>query len=147
MLHGFGEISNLALLAGLLLCWASPEQRQLKHQIEQGPDLALHPSPVRPSSAELCRTLRLFASSSAPPLLGLCRAVSARELFARYGCTERLYNDAFNPMLLVGLFAPGEQCSAAAALGMLYYFILAHQVSEGAFPWPDLLVIFEMPGK
>eukprot|EP00899_Mesostigma_viride_P028712 jgi/Mesvir1/9025/Mv21309-RA.2 len=27
----------------------------------------------------------------------------------------------------VGLFAPGEQCSAAAALGMLYYFILAHQ--------------------
>ena len=30
-------------------------------------------------------------------------------------------------MLLVGLFAPGEQCSAAAALGMLYYFILAHQ--------------------
>jgi uncharacterized protein with NAD-binding domain and iron-sulfur cluster len=30
-------------------------------------------------------------------------------------------------MLLVGLFAPGEECSAAAALGMLYYFILAHQ--------------------
>jgi hypothetical protein len=25
----------------------------------------------------------------------------------------------------VGLFAPGEQCSAAGALGMLYYFILA----------------------
>ena len=30
-------------------------------------------------------------------------------------------------MLLVGLFAPGEQCSAAATIGMLYYFILAHQ--------------------
>jgi uncharacterized membrane protein YgcG len=30
-------------------------------------------------------------------------------------------------MLLVGLFAAGEQCSAAGALGMLYYFILAHQ--------------------
>lgn len=30
-------------------------------------------------------------------------------------------------MLLVGLFAPGEQCSAAATLGMLYFFILAHQ--------------------
>ena len=30
-------------------------------------------------------------------------------------------------MLVVGLFAPGEQCSAEAALGMLYYFILAHQ--------------------
>ena len=39
-----------------------------------------------------------------------------------------MYSDAFNPMLLVGLFAPGELCSAAACLGMLYYFILAHQV-------------------
>ena len=41
--------------------------------------------------------------------------------------SSRLYKDAFEPMLLVGLFAPGEQCSAAATLGMLYYFILAHQ--------------------
>eukprot|EP00898_Chlorokybus_atmophyticus_P005622 jgi/Chlat1/6060/Chrsp4S06343 len=53
--------------------------------------------------------------------------MSARELFRNYGCSSRLYDDAFNPMLLVGLFAPGEACSAAAALGMLYYFILAHQ--------------------
>ena len=53
--------------------------------------------------------------------------LSARELFTRYGVSPRLYEDAFNPMLMVGLFAPGEQCSAAAALGMLYYFILAHQ--------------------
>ncbi|ERT06036.1 pyridine nucleotide-disulfide oxidoreductase family protein [Lyngbya aestuarii BL J] len=53
--------------------------------------------------------------------------ITARELFKQYGVSARLYNDAFNPMLLVGLFAPGEQCSAAAALGMLYYFILAHQ--------------------
>ena len=54
-------------------------------------------------------------------------AVTARELFKQFGVSSRLYRDAFNPMLLVGLFAPGEQCSAAAALGMLYYFILAHQ--------------------
>ena len=53
--------------------------------------------------------------------------ITARELFKQYGVSGRLYSDAFNPMLLVGLFAPGEQCSAAAALGMLYYFILAHQ--------------------
>ena len=53
--------------------------------------------------------------------------VTARELFRQYGVSERLYKDSFEPMLLVGLFAPGEQCSAAAALGMLYYFILAHQ--------------------
>jgi uncharacterized protein with NAD-binding domain and iron-sulfur cluster len=54
-------------------------------------------------------------------------SVTARELFKQFGVSQRLYRDAFNPMLLVGLFAPGEQCSAAAALGMLYYFILAHQ--------------------
>ncbi len=53
--------------------------------------------------------------------------VTARELFKQFGVSSRLYKEAFEPMLLVGLFAPGEQCSAAAALGMLYYFILAHQ--------------------
>jgi uncharacterized protein with NAD-binding domain and iron-sulfur cluster len=53
--------------------------------------------------------------------------VTARELFKQFGVSGRLYRDSFEPMLLVGLFAPGEQCSAAAALGMLYYFILAHQ--------------------
>ncbi len=53
--------------------------------------------------------------------------ITARELFREYGVSSRLYHDSFEPMLLVGLFAPGEQCSAAAALGMLYYFILAHQ--------------------
>lgn len=54
-------------------------------------------------------------------------SVTARELFKQFGVSARLYRDSFEPMLLVGLFAPGEQCSAAAALGMLYYFILAHQ--------------------
>jgi uncharacterized protein with NAD-binding domain and iron-sulfur cluster len=53
--------------------------------------------------------------------------VTARELFKDFGVSARLYRESFEPMLLVGLFAPGEQCSAAAALGMLYYFILAHQ--------------------
>ncbi len=54
-------------------------------------------------------------------------SITARELFKTFGVSARLYKDSFEPMLLVGLFAPGEQCSAAAALGMLYYFILAHQ--------------------
>ncbi|HEY9812786.1 MAG TPA: FAD-dependent oxidoreductase [Candidatus Sericytochromatia bacterium] len=53
--------------------------------------------------------------------------VTARELFKDFQVSARLYRDSFEPMLLVGLFAPGEQCSAAATLGMLYYFILAHQ--------------------
>lgn len=53
--------------------------------------------------------------------------VTARELFKNFGVSARLYSESFEPMLLVGLFAPGEQCSAAATLGMLYFFILAHQ--------------------
>jgi uncharacterized protein with NAD-binding domain and iron-sulfur cluster len=53
--------------------------------------------------------------------------LTARELFKQFGVSARLYRESLEPMLLVGLFAPGEQCSAAAALGMLYYFILAHQ--------------------
>lgn len=76
-------------------------------------------------------------------------AMTARELFRNYGVSSRLYKDSFEPMLLVGLFAPGEQCSAAATLGMLYYYILAHQadfdvvwcrgtVGEQIFrPWID----------
>jgi uncharacterized protein with NAD-binding domain and iron-sulfur cluster len=54
-------------------------------------------------------------------------SVTARELFKQFGVSARLYRESFEAMLLVGLFAPGEQCSAAATLGMLYFFILAHQ--------------------
>ena len=40
-----------------------------------------------------------------------------------------MYDEAFEPMILTGLFSPGEQCSAAAALGMAYFFVLKHQTS------------------
>ncbi|PIN19185.1 Amine oxidase [Handroanthus impetiginosus] len=53
--------------------------------------------------------------------------ITARELLKQFGCSERLYRDVFDPLLQVGLFAPAEQCSAAAALGMINYFILANQ--------------------
>lgn len=54
-------------------------------------------------------------------------SMTARELFKQFGCSERLYREVFEPFLEVGLFAPAEQCSAAVTLGMLYYYILAHQ--------------------
>ncbi|XVF67966.1 hypothetical protein PTKIN_Ptkin10aG0164600 [Pterospermum kingtungense] len=54
-------------------------------------------------------------------------SITARELFKQFRCSERLYEDVFGPLLQVGLFAPPEQCSAAATLGLLYYLILAHQ--------------------
>uniref|UniRef100_A0A2P2MG77 Uncharacterized protein LOC8283661 isoform X1 n=1 Tax=Rhizophora mucronata TaxID=61149 RepID=A0A2P2MG77_RHIMU len=78
-------------------------------------------------------------------------SITARELFKQFGCSERLYMDVISPLLQVGLFAPAEQCSAAAMLGMLYYLSLAHHKdfnvvwSRGTIrdkifgPWMDLL--------
>ncbi|MBA0804492.1 hypothetical protein Gohar_004075, partial [Gossypium harknessii] len=60
-------------------------------------------------------------------LTSLPLMAAGKELFKRFGCSERLYQDIFGPLLQVGLFAPAEQCSAAATLGLLYYLILAHQ--------------------
>ncbi|XP_020084663.1 uncharacterized protein LOC109707643 isoform X3 [Ananas comosus] len=54
-------------------------------------------------------------------------AMTSRELFKQFGCSRRLYQEVFGPVVQVGLFAPGEQCSAAATLGMLYYYVLSHQ--------------------
>uniref|UniRef100_A0A7I4C4P7 Amine oxidase domain-containing protein n=1 Tax=Physcomitrium patens TaxID=3218 RepID=A0A7I4C4P7_PHYPA len=78
-------------------------------------------------------------------------AMTARELFRKAGVSAKLYRDFLQPILLVTLFAPGEQLSAAAALGALYYYVLAHQadfdvcwckgsVAEAIFkPWLDTL--------
>lgn len=43
--------------------------------------------------------------------------MSAYELFASSGVSKRLYDTFLSPMLLVTLFAPPTQLSAAAALG------------------------------
>lgn len=55
-------------------------------------------------------------------------SVTAREILRQFGCSEKLYRDVFDPLIRVGLFAPSEQCSSAAFLGTLYYFVLANQV-------------------
>lgn len=54
-------------------------------------------------------------------------AVSFRDLCVRLGVSRRCYEEAFEPMILTGLFAPGAECSAAAALGMAYFFVLQSQ--------------------
>ncbi|XP_009791768.1 uncharacterized protein [Nicotiana sylvestris] len=53
--------------------------------------------------------------------------VTARELLKQFGCSERLYRDILDPLIEVGLYAPAEQCSAAATLAVLYYYVVAHQ--------------------
>ncbi|CAA0807720.1 Unknown protein [Striga hermonthica] len=54
-------------------------------------------------------------------------SITAREMLRQYGCSERLFSNVFDPLIQVGLYARAEQCSAAATLGMLYYFVLANQ--------------------
>jgi uncharacterized protein with NAD-binding domain and iron-sulfur cluster len=55
--------------------------------------------------------------------------VSFRDLCIKLGVSKRCYEEIFEPMILTGLFAPGAECSAAAALGMAYFFVLRSQNS------------------
>merc|ERR1719301_434264 len=61
-----------------------------------------------------------------PALLGQAER-TARELFREFGVSERLYREFLRPLLLVGLFAPPEELSAAAVLSCLYFYAIAHQ--------------------
>lgn len=56
-------------------------------------------------------------------------SVSFRDLCVRLGVSRRCYDEAFEPMILTGLFAPGAECSAAATLSMAYFFVLQSQTA------------------
>ena len=53
--------------------------------------------------------------------------MTARELFRQFGVSQRLYDSFLKPLLLVGLFAPPEELSAAVVLDTFYFYALAHQ--------------------
>jgi len=55
--------------------------------------------------------------------------LSAQDLFVKLGISQRLINDFLRPILLVGLFKPPEELSAAVTMELLYYYALAHQDS------------------
>merc|ERR1719310_2348177 len=55
--------------------------------------------------------------------------MTAHELFLRAGLTKRLVDDFLRPTLLVGLFKPPEELSAAVTMELLYFYALAHQTS------------------
>ncbi len=55
--------------------------------------------------------------------------LSAQSLFEKLGISDRLINDFLRPILLVGLFKPPEELSAAVTMELLYYYALAHQDS------------------
>lgn len=131
--------------------WTRSSQRSPKGKVVESPifnDLPRLPTPLGTFVYTRFLDLPLVDRLSSLPLLNAViqfdnsdeawrrfDKMSAKELFMKYGCSERVYKEAFEPMLLVGLFAPGEQCSAAAAVGMLYFFILAHQADFDVV-WP-----------
>jgi len=55
--------------------------------------------------------------------------MTAHDLFIRFGLSKRLVDDFIRPTLLVGLFKPPEELSAAVVMELLYYYALAHQNS------------------
>jgi len=55
--------------------------------------------------------------------------ITAAELFNRFGLSKRLVHDFLAPTLLVGLFKPPEELSAAVVMELLYFYALAHQTS------------------
>ena len=55
--------------------------------------------------------------------------MSARELCRQVGVSERMYEEFLRPTLLVGLFAPPEDLSAAVVLETLEFYALGHQNS------------------
>lgn len=55
--------------------------------------------------------------------------MTAHELFIRCGLSRRLVDDFLKPTLLVGLFKPPEELSAAVTMELLYFYALAHQSS------------------
>ena len=55
--------------------------------------------------------------------------MSAHELFRSLGVSKRLVDDFLKPTLLVGLFKPPEELSAAVTMELLYFYALAHQTS------------------
>ena len=55
--------------------------------------------------------------------------IDALTLFRSVGISERMINDFLRPTLLVGLFKPPEELSAAVTMELLYYYSFAHQDS------------------
>uniref|UniRef100_A0A7S0DH89 Amine oxidase domain-containing protein n=1 Tax=Amorphochlora amoebiformis TaxID=1561963 RepID=A0A7S0DH89_9EUKA len=53
--------------------------------------------------------------------------LTALELFRQCGVSKGLLDGFLTPILLVGLFAPPEQLSAALVMDMLVYYAIAHQ--------------------
>jgi hypothetical protein len=65
--------------------------------------------------------------------------MSALELFEQYGVSRALYDQFLKPLLLVGLFAPPEQLSAADMIATLYFYSMP--CTSAVHPTPDPVLL------
>ena len=64
-----------------------------------------------------------------PETMAVWDKMTAQDLFERFGLSRRLVEDFLKPTLLVGLFKPPAELSAAVVMELLYFYALAHQTS------------------
>eukprot|EP00536_Pseudo-nitzschia_multiseries_P005775 jgi/Psemu1/296006/fgenesh1_pm.114_\ len=130
VLTGYAEQGQYSP-SGLEAVW--PVYRQMSPALPTGLAQGLYtkfrnlPPLDRVSAAPLVLAFSEFDDS--PEAWEKYDTISFRDLCVKLGVTKRCYREAFEPMILTGLFAPGAECSAAAALGMAYFFVLKSQNS------------------
>ena len=117
--------------AGLEAVW--PVYRDQKPQLPTGLAQAVFTRFLNLPFADLLSAFPLVLAFSefddSPASWERFDKVSFRDMCIKLGVSQRCYEEAFEPMILTGLFAPGAECSAAAALGMAYFFVLQHQTA------------------
>lgn len=64
----------------------------------------------------------VFDYGSTPETYQRYDKMTAKELFRQYGVSQRLYDGFLRPLLLVGMFAPPEELSAAAMLSTFEFY-------------------------
>ena len=122
----------------------SPDGLEATAPVFSGSDVLQLPSPFGQVFATFDNFKRLPLADRAT-MVGLLYAVldlnrnervfekydraTAHELFTKCGLSKRLVDDFLKPTLLVGLFKPPEELSAAVTMELLYYYALAHQDS------------------
>jgi uncharacterized protein with NAD-binding domain and iron-sulfur cluster len=125
-------------------CFYSPQGLEATAPVFSSSNLPQLPSPAGQLLATLQRFERLPIVDRAS-IVGLLYSIldfdrsedvmkaydrmTAHELFIRMGLSKRLVDDFVRPTLLVGLFKPPEELSAAVAMELLYFYALAHQSS------------------
>ena len=115
--------------AGLEAVW--PVYSEQKQKLPTGLGQALYTRFLNLPITDLATAAPLVLAFSefddSPEAWARYDQISFLDLCMRLGVSRRMYEEVFEPMVLTGLFAPGNQCSAAAALGMAYFFVLKHQ--------------------